>query len=752
MAAASPVPTSLTATGAVLEALGSGDSLSFVALGLADGSPVEALDFWQLATKNVPAAESASQRANGRRKRVRAMCGGDSKSTTAHRRPGGGKAVPGPSMAPTDLPNSDAATPRPITETGWARLAAKARWDRAAGCPTRERFVAPVRPEGVNAGGPCYFRWVSAPHGAFLGGPDMVDTSVSFMSSLCMGIIEEQVIIPYPSMAAEQKDTVRGVIDSLKQLLGPRAEDFRKWDRAGEMPAEFVDELRQFGLFGLVIPEEYGGMGFKSAAYARTLEEIAKYDASVAVTVGAHSSIGMRGLILFGTDEQKQRYLAKLATGEMIAAFCLTEDGAGSDAAALKTRAERDGDDWILNGNKLWITNGGFADFFTVFAKTGDIDGKPHITAFIVTRDMPGVSVGTHEDKMGLRASSTTTVHFENVRVPGSNLLGEENKGFKVAMAILNNGRTGLGGGAIGGMKKLIELSTQYANQRRTFGKAIREYGMIKLKVGQMVVDCYATEAVVDMVASLIDNGYEDYAVEAAISKVFASEALWHAADEALQIAGGNGYMCEYPYERMVRDSRINRIFEGTNEILRLFIALTAMNDVGSQLKELSSSVRGIFDHPIKGFGVLRQYAMKQASLVTGIRRARGRFSSVAVELHEATAVFEELTRHLAAAVDRVLRKHGRNIIGKQLASRRLANIMIDMFVLACVISRVNASLEALGPEKAARELDLLKVFTGQVERRVKQAFGLIDINDDELIKGLAEHAFDAEKFSWDSL
>ena len=183
-----------------------------------------------------------------------------------------------------------------------------------------------------------------------------------------MGNIEEQVLIPYPVMAPEQKETLHGVIDSVKQLLGSRDADFRKWDRAGEMPPEFVEELRQFGLFGLVVPEAFGGLGFKSAAYARTLQEVAKYDASVAVTIGAHSSIGMRGLLLFGTDEQKQRFLPKLATGEMIAAFALTEAGAGSDAAALKTRAVREGDEWVLSGNKLWITNGGIADFFTVFA------------------------------------------------------------------------------------------------------------------------------------------------------------------------------------------------------------------------------------------------------------------------------------------------------------------------------------------------------------------------------------------------
>ncbi len=580
----------------------------------------------------------------------------------------------------------------------------------------------------------------------------MVDTSVSFMRSLCMGVIEEQAILPFPTIPPEQRETLHTVIDSLKQLLGGRAEDFRKWDRAGEIPRDFVEELRQFGLFGLVIPEEHGGMGFKSAAYSRTLQEVAKYDASVAVTVGAHSSIGMRGLLLYGTDEQRKLYLPKLATGEMIAAFCLTEPGAGSDAAAIKTTAVREGADWVLSGNKLWITNGGIADFFTVFARTSEAGGRPHLTAFIVTRDMPGVSVGPHEDKMGIRASSTTTVHLDNVRVTEQHVLGPIDKGFKVAMTILNSGRTGLGGGAIGGMKKLIELSTQYASDRKTFGEPIKSYGLIKLKVGQMVVDCYATEAAVDMVASLIDSGYEDYAVEAAISKVFASEALWHSADEALQIAGGNGYMCEYPYERMVRDSRINRIFEGTNEILRLFIALSAMNDVGSQLKELSSSVRGIFDEPIKGFGVLRLYALKHASLVTGLPRAKSRFTQLDPALHEPATIFENSTRRLAAAVDRILRKHGKNIIGKQIASRRLANIMIDLFVLACVLSRVNSALAEKGAEGAAKELDIVKVFAGQAERRVQHNFDLIDINDDELIKGLADHAFELGKFAWDNI
>jgi acyl-CoA dehydrogenase family member 9 len=576
--------------------------------------------------------------------------------------------------------------------------------------------------------------------------------TVSFMRSLCMGQIEEDVILPFPSIPSAEKETLHGVVSSLEQLMKPHEEDFRHWDRAGEFPSEFVEELKAFGLFSLVIPEQHGGLAFGSSAYSRALQEVAKYDASVAVTVGAHSSIGMRGLLLFGTDEQKARYMPQLATGEMIAAFCLTEPGAGSDAASIKTSAVKDGDDWILNGNKLWITNGGIAEFFTVFAKTGEVDGRGKMSAFLVTRDMGGVTSGPHEDKMGLRASSTTTVHFDNVRVPKENLLGEIGKGFKVAMTILNSGRTGLGGGSVGGMKKLIALSAKQAKERVQFGKPIAEFGLIKQKVGQMVVDCYASEAVVSMVAGLNDAGYEDYAVEAAISKVFASEALGRTADEALQIAGGNGYMCEYPYERVVRDSRINRIFEGTNDILRLFIALNAMNDAGQTLRELSKSLEGVFTDPMKGFGVVSEYTLRRVSMATGYNRHGTTFTKLDPSLKAVASVFESGTRDLATAADRILRKHGRAIIDKQFATRRLADIMIDLFVLASVISRVDSSIRENGADRARKELEIVTVFARQAERRIKTNMDEVDSNVDESIKSLADHTFELEKFSWDTL
>lgn len=580
----------------------------------------------------------------------------------------------------------------------------------------------------------------------------MTKPDVSFMRKLCLGEIEEDLILPFPEISAPEREMLDTVKTSLDQLFESHATDFATWDRQGEFPATYLDELREFGLFSFVIPEEFGGMGFGSAAYSRALQQVAMYDASTAVTVGAHSSIGMRGLLLFGTDEQKAEYYPKLATGEMIAAFCLTEPGSGSDAASIKTRAERQGDHWVLNGEKIWITNGGIADFFTVFAKTSGPEERRNLSAFIVTRDMPGVSVGPHEDKMGIRASSTTTVSFDNVRVPAENLLGEEGKGFKIAMHILNSGRTGLGGGCVGGMKRLINLATKQANERVQFGKKISEFGLVKKKVGEMVIDCYAAESVVSMVAGFTDSGHKDYAIEAAISKVFSSEALWRTCDEALQIAAGNGYMSEYPYERAMRDSRINRIFEGTNDILRLFIALSAMDDVGQNLKEIAQSVRGVFNDPIKGFGVLSDYALRRATLATGFRREHFQFTKLPEALKAEQEVFESSSRELAEATDRILRKHGKGIIGKQFASARLADVMIHLFVFACILSRVTKSIQQQGVSGAEREIQICRAFSFRVRRHMQIFLHEMDENADEDVKALADHAFDLERYQWDTI
>ena len=267
-----------------------------------------------------------------------------------------------------------------------------------------------------------------------------------------------------------------------------------------------------------------------------------------------------------------------------------------------------------------------------------------------------------------------------------------------------------------------------------------------------MVADCYATESAVGVIAALADRDYDDFSIEAAITKVFASEALWRSADQALQTAGGTGFMREYPYERVVRDCRINRIYEGTNDILRLFIALSALNDVGQRLKEMAGSLRGIFDDPIKGFGLLYEYAKQRATWATGLPVSNPRMSKAHVALQAEADIFEDAARDLAAMTDRLLRKHGKNIIGKQFATSRLANVMIDLFVLACVISRVTAEIEEKGVDAAAEEIGIAKIYAGQVRFRARHNFRRIDDNDDELIKGLAEAAYERGGYGWDVL
>ncbi|MCB0325925.1 MAG: acyl-CoA dehydrogenase family protein, partial [Bdellovibrionales bacterium] len=330
--------------------------------------------------------------------------------------------------------------------------------------------------------------------------------------SFFLGQILEQNIFPFPQVQAEESETLRMVLDSLDKFLSGKEDLFREYDEAGAQPDEYIESLKELGLFGLIIPEEYGGIGLSNTGYSRVLQQSSHYDASTSLTIGAHSSIGMKGLLLFGSDQQKKKYLPKLATGEMIAAFCLTEPGAGSDAGSIKTTASKNADgSWSLNGEKIWITNGAFADFFTVFARTDSEAGK--ISAFLVERSFVGVRSGPKEDKLGIRASATTSVFFDNVQVPAENLLGEEGKGFFVAMQILNNGRTGLGGGCVGGMKRCLKLAARQAAERKQFGQPIAEFELVQEKIAQMAIDCFVVESVVTLVGHYIDSGVKDYSV-----------------------------------------------------------------------------------------------------------------------------------------------------------------------------------------------------------------------------------------------
>jgi len=569
----------------------------------------------------------------------------------------------------------------------------------------------------------------------------------SSAKNLFFGEILEENLFPYPEMCERDRELLGSMVDAIDDFLADKHADFKRWDHEAHQPEEFIQGLRDMGLFGLIIPEQYGGLELSNAAYARVLCQTSGHDSSTSLTIGAHSSIGMKGLLLFGNDDQKTRYLPSLASGAMIAAFCLTESGAGSDAASVRTKAVKNDDgSWTLSGEKIWITNGGIAHLYTVFARTDTPEGK--MTAFVVEAAWPGVSHGPHEDKMGIRASSTTTVVFADVRVPAENVLGEVGKGFKVAMAILNNGRTGLGGGAVGGMKALIKLSTRQAKERRQFGRPIAEFGLVRAKIAQMTVDCFAAESAVWMVAHYIDSGCVDASVEAAISKVFASDAIQRAAHEATQIAAGNGFMREFPYEQITRDARILSIFEGTNEVLRLYIALSGLKDVGANLKEISSSIDDIFNNPIKGFGVLGEYARRRAAEATGLGTAKI-LRQLHANLRVAAATYEQFVVELSKSADALLREHGKGIADFQYQQKRIADLAIDMFVGLCTLSRADSLVRAKHPA-AESAVAICEIFTHQAHRRMSRNVRALTHNEDEKVDKLAGKVLEVETYPFD--
>jgi acyl-CoA dehydrogenase family member 9 len=558
----------------------------------------------------------------------------------------------------------------------------------------------------------------------------------SFMKSLFHGVIAEELIFPFPEFSKDERDNTAMILDSVRKFMEANV-DPAKIDEEQTIPPSVIEGMKELGLFGMIIPQEYGGIGLSASSYARVVQEVAGHDASLAVTLGAHQSIGLKGILLFGNEQQKAEYLPKLASGEHVAAFALTEPSAGSDAAAIQTRAEPlpDGSGYVLNGSKIWITNGGFADVFTVFARTSapEAGQKPKITAFIVDRAM-GVKNGPAEHKLGIRGSSTTEVFFEDVHVPQKNILGDVGRGFKVAVEVLNSGRLGLAAGAVGGCKKLIKMAVDRVQERKAFGRPIGEFGLIQDKIAGMMAETFAIESMTYLTAGLVDNKVSDYSLESAICKVYASETLWRVVNETLQIAAGIGYMKEYPYERALRDSRINLIFEGTNEILRCFVALSGMQGPGKELAEVVRAMR----EPIKGFGLLSDFAIRKARTALG----RERMTRAHPVLNKEAVVFEDYTADLSKNVDKALRKHGREIAEMQYTQKRVAEMAMDLFAMAACLSRTTRAIEKRGEEGARREVALTTVFVASAERRLAETVRSFDKNDDELRKSVAARAY----------
>jgi acyl-CoA dehydrogenase len=367
----------------------------------------------------------------------------------------------------------------------------------------------------------------------------------------------------------EEQEMMRKMVrDFAQSEIAPFVEKMEE----GEFPTEILKKMGELGLMGIPVPEEYGGSEMDFISYIIAIHEISKVSATVGVILSVHTSVGTNPILYFGTEEQKGKYVPKLAAGEYLGAFCLTEPSAGSDAASLKTRAVKKDDHYVLNGSKVFITNGGEADVYIVFASTNPEAGPKGVSAFIVDKDTPGFIVGKDEHKMGLYGSRTVQLTFEDMKVPAENLLGQEGEGFKIAMSNLDSGRIGIAAQALGIAEAALEAATDYAKERVQFGKPIAAQQGVGFKLADMATSVEAAKLLIYRAAQLRSEG-QKCGIEASMAKLFASRAAVEVTTEAIQVFGGYGYTKDYPVERYFRDAKVTEIYEGTSEIQKIVIS-----------------------------------------------------------------------------------------------------------------------------------------------------------------------------------
>ncbi len=578
-----------------------------------------------------------------------------------------------------------------------------------------------------------------APDAPHLANPDLYP---SFTKGVFLGEIREDLVFPFPAPSDEDRESLRMILGTFRDWAAENV-DSKQLDHDGKFPESVRKGMGELGMMGVNIPEAYGGFGANAQVFSRVFGEVGATDPALAVYFGAHQSIGCKGITLFGTEDQKQRWLPGCAAGTTVAAFCLTEPGSGSDAQAMTTRAvlSDDGRSYTLSGTKIWISNAGYAGVFTVFAKVPvkQADGavKQRVTAFIVDAKADGITLGQPEQKMGIKASDTRTVTFENVRVPVEDRLGEVGQGFKFALEILNSGRLGLAAGSSRGARRIMHEALVYAKQREQFGRPIGSFEMLQQKFAINAAETYAADSAWMLTAGMVDRGGIDYSLETAVCKIFASELAFRASNDALQVAGGIGYSKEYPYEQSVRDSRINLIFEGTNEILRALIALTALQQPGERLKALGKA----FKDPLHSLGAIGSYVAGRAKRQV----TKPSFSKVHEALSEEAGAVAEMVHDLALAVEGLLLKHGKEVIERQFLQLRLANAAIDIFMAVAVLSRTTWEIERAGSvDAAAAELDCARVFIPAAMRRARRNVHALKNNQDGRLSAIAERALES--------
>jgi alkylation response protein AidB-like acyl-CoA dehydrogenase len=563
---------------------------------------------------------------------------------------------------------------------------------------------------------------------------DTVTQVSSFSKALMLGEIHEDVVFPYPTAHEEEAEKIRRLVSSFREYAADHI-DSRRIDEERWIPDEVYLELGERGLMGLYVPEEYGGQGLSQTGYGRVFEAIGQADGSLVVAMGVHQSIGMKGIVLYGTDDQKARFLPDLTAGRKLAGFALTEPEAGSDAYNIQSRAVRQADgSWVLNGEKRWIGNGGRGSVFTAFARA-EVDGKDSHIAFILEKGMEGFEAGEPYDTMGLRGNNLTPLYFNDVRIPPENVLGEPGEGFRIAMEVLNNGRLSLGTGSVGLAKRLIDLSIDHVKERRQFGQPLADFDMVEDKIGWMVSYLFGLESMAYLTTGLVDSGMEDYSIESAMAKVTGTEFAWYQANRAMQLKGGAGYMRDQPYEQILRDIRIFPIFEGANDVMRSFAALSALKPLGEELKVLAQVD---LTDPIRLVGTWADYVVSRVQ-----REVRpDRLTRAHAELSELAEPLADQVKRLRSVGESVLREHGKEITRQGMIHKRLASALSDIYAQIAVLSRVTSIFEEQGVEASGQERFIAETFCSRAARRVGMELDKVESNDDERMHSIARLAY----------
>jgi acyl-CoA dehydrogenase family member 9 len=562
----------------------------------------------------------------------------------------------------------------------------------------------------------------------------------SFSKALFLGEIHEGLAFPWPQPDPAEQDRIRALIASVRELgatIDPAEIEEKRW-----IGDKLVRELGERGLCGLYVPEEYGGQGLSQTGYARVFEAFTQVDATLSIVMGVHQSIGFKGIAMFGTDEQKQRFLPDLAAGRKLAGFALTEPNAGSDAYNIESRAvlEADGS-WRLNGEKRFIGNGGKGSVFTTFARC-EVDGKDRHIALIVENGMKGFEVGERYDTMGLRGNDLRRLYFRDVKVPAENVLGEPGEGFRIAMGILNNGRIGLGTGSVGATKGLLDRIIDHVKERRQFGGPLADLELVQDKIGWMVSYLFGLESMAYLTCGLVDRGVSDYSLESAVCKVSGTEFLWYAANRVLQLKGGEGYLRNQPYERVLRDIRIFPIFEGANDVLRSFIALSGMKPLGEQLSGLAELDLG---DPIGSLGVLIDYVGGRIQ-----REVRpDKVTRAHPELSERADAVSDQVKRLRDVSESLLRRDGQDIVRRGFQHKRIADALADVYGQVAVLSRVSSIFENQGVEPSGQERYIAETFCTRAADRVHGRFDQIEHNDDERMSAIAKLAYKRGEYGY---